>query len=393
MPDPEPSRAPRAATCQDTYPITPDAATPSLAAILRKKILRDGPLRFADFMTAALYDPLHGYYARGIGQVGRDGDFFTSVSVGSVFGGLLARRFLREWQETGRPARWRIIECGAHDGRLAADVLAALAALDETAFRALEYVICEPLPALQTAQRATLDAFADRVRIVASARCLATAPLPGIAFGNEVLDALPCQLVEWRHGGWHERRVALAENGGFTWQCVPIGEPALRDALVPIGGDFPEGYHAELRCDFREFLAPLAAALSRGSMLWLDYGFARADLYHPDRHDGTLRTYANHHAGDDPLASPGACDISAHVDFTAVAEEAASLGWQAVQFCSQGAWLTGIARDWLLAMEGRPQPDALRQFQTLTHPAHLGARFHVLELSNHRPPAAAGIGL
>ena len=349
-------------------------------------------MRFADFMAAALYDPAHGYYAHGDGRVGRGGDFFTSVSVGPVFGQLLARRFLRDWRESGRPARWRIIEVGANDGRLAADVLAALATLDEQAFRALEYAICEPLPALQVAQRATLQTFAGRVRITPGASELAAEPLPGVAFGNEVLDALPCQLVEWRNGSWLERRVGLAADGAFVWQTTEIDDPDLLATLAPLGGNFPDGYRSEVRCNFRDFLAPLAAAISRGSMLWIDYGYARADYYHPGRAEGTLRTYAGHRAGDDPLACPGTCDISAHVDFTAVAEAAAELGWQAVAFRNQGAWLTEIARDWLLAMDGCPQAAALRQFQTLTHPAHLGARFHILELASHTSPAAA-IGL
>ncbi len=354
-----------------------------MADQLRGRILRDGPLRFADFMAAALYDPADGYYARGVGQVGRGGDFFTSVSVGPVFGQLLARRFLREWQDAGQPARWRVIEAGAHRGQLAADVLTTLAALDEPAFRALEYVICEPLPAVQAIQADTLQAFTGQVRIVSGAHELAAEPLPGIAFGNEVLDALPCHLVEWHRGAWRERRVGLADDGAFIWQTTEIDDPALLAALAPLGGEFPDGYRTEVRGDFHRFLAPLAAALSRGSMLWIDYGFARADYYHPDRREGTLRTYSRHQAGDDPLACPGECDISAHVDFTAVAEAARALGWNAVSFRSQSAWLTAIARDWLLAMEGRPQPAALRQFQTLTHPAHLGSRFHVLELRNY----------
>ena len=230
--------------------------------MLRERIARDGPLGFSDFMTAALYDPQLGYYAGTCRPIGRAGDFFTSVSVGPLFGELLARRFLREWRHTAAAARWRIIECGAHDGTLAADVLAALAALEPQAFQTLEYVIVEPLPGLQAAQRLTLQPFQQNVRLIHNPLELADDPLPGIAFGNEVLDALPCHLVEWHAGAWLECRVALAAHGGLAWDTRPITDPILLEALAPLGGDFPEGYRTEVRTCFPSFLAPLVRCLS-----------------------------------------------------------------------------------------------------------------------------------
>lgn len=332
-------------------------------------------------MAAALYQPEFGYYASGTRQIGRGGDFFTSVSVGPLFGEVLARRFLREWLEAACPARWRIIECGAHDGTLAADVLGALATLDPRAFAALEYVIPEPLPALQAAQRITLHHLKEVVRFINDPLELAANPLPGVAFGNEVLDALPFHLVEWRGGEWLECRVALAADGGFAWQSADIRDPLLRAALAPLGKNFPLGYRTEVRTCFHSFLEPLARGLQSGLMVWADYGFARADYYHPDRTTGTLRTFSNHQPGADPLDRPGETDITAHVDFTAVAEAALALGAQAAVFRPQGAWLTATAREWLLEQEGHPQPSFSRQFQTLIHPAHLGGCFHFLELS------------
>ncbi len=332
-------------------------------------------------MAAALYDFSHGYYARQTRQVGRGGDFFTSVSVGPVFGEILARRFLREWRESGMPARWRIIECGAHDGTLAMDVLSSLEKLDARAFAALEYAIAEPLPVLQAAQRETLRDVSQRVRFLHDAAELASDPLPGIAFGNEVLDALPCHLIEWRDGRWRERRVALDHADRFVFECHEIDSAELSEMLAELGGLFPEGYRSEIRTGYTKFLAPLAAALSSGLMVWLDYGFERAEYYHPGRSDGTLRTFSNHRAGEDPLELPGEVDVTAHVDFTALAASAQKLDWQPVSLCNQGMWLTRNARDWLLEMEDAPVPAALRQFQTLTHPAHLGGVFQVLEMT------------
>jgi SAM-dependent MidA family methyltransferase len=116
-------------------------------------------------------------------------------------------------------------------------------------------------------------------------------------------------------------------------------------------------------------------------MIWIDYGFAREDYYHPGRSSGTLRTFCQHQAGEDPLAHPGATDITAHVDFTAVREAAESLGACEIRLQSQGTWLTGLAREWLLSQENNPQASALRQFQTLTHPAQLGRSFQVIEMA------------
>jgi SAM-dependent MidA family methyltransferase len=337
-------------------------------------------MRFADFMTAALYDPAAGYYARAPRQVGRAGDFFTSVSVGPLFGELLARRFVREWREMGAPSRWRIIESGAHDGQLAADILAAMAHLAPQALAGLEYLIPEPLPRLQEAQRKTLAPWAGTVRCIESPEPLASEPLPGIAFGNELLDALPFHLIEWRDGGWQECRVTLEADGGFSWHTTEITEPALRQAIAPLGGNFAEGYRSEIRTNYEDFLRPLTRCLSTGLLVWLDYGFARPEYYHPDRRNGTLRTFSKHRAAENPLSAPGEIDITAHVDFTAVAEAALRLGCQPGIFQNQGSWLTTLAREWLLGLEGQAQPSLLQAFQTLTHPAHLGGSFHVLEL-------------
>jgi SAM-dependent MidA family methyltransferase len=359
---------------------------------LRAKIASGGPLGFPDFMRAALYEPGLGYYARGTRQVGRAGDFFTSVSVGPLFGELLARRLLRDWRERGEPARWRIIESGAHDGTLAADVLTAVAALEPRAIRGLDYVIGEPLETLRSAQRETLARFGTTARVCESITALSDDPLPGIAFGNELLDALPFHVVGFRGGSWHECLVALTADGGFTWQSGEPDGDALRNALGLLGNDFPDGYRTEVRICYQDFLSPLAAALVEPLMIWPDYGFARSDYYHPARKSGTLRTFAGHRAAEDPLADPGAADITAHVDFTAVAEAAISLGGRPVVFRNQGSWLTENSRDWLLGQEGAPQPALMRQFQTLVHPAHLGGSFQILELSwNPATPADPGL--
>ena len=327
-------------------------------------------------MATSLYHPELGYYAKRTGQVGRAGDFYTSVSVGPLFGRLLARRFLAWWQAAGRPEKWRIIECGAHDGTLADDILGELARLDPAAAAALEYAIPEPLPVLRAAQEKKLSAHCN-VRHFETAEALASDPLPGIAFGNEVLDALPFHVIERRDGVWRECLVDATAEEHFIWT---LGNPFEVD-LPEDDGDFPEGYRTEVRRCFSSFYAPLLAGLTHGLLIWPDYGFCRADYYLTSRATGTLRTFSKHQAAEDPLADPGEVDITAHVDFTAAARAAMALGCRPLAWRTQSSWLTNLAKEWLISMEGNPDMALLRQFQSLTHPGHLGAKFHVLELA------------
>jgi SAM-dependent MidA family methyltransferase len=170
-------------------------------------------------------------------------------------------------------------------------------------------------------------------------------------------------------------------DGRFDWVVLEIQNPDLLAAIEPLGEIFPDGYRCEVRTNLQSFLSPLAAALQDGLMIWIDYGFARPEFYHPDRRSGTLRTFSKHRAGENPLDHPGDVDITAHVDFTALAQAAMELGARPIEFQNQGSWLTGIAREWLLEQEENPQASLLRQFLTLTHPGHLGRSFHAIELS------------
>ncbi|RYD35941.1 MAG: hypothetical protein EOP87_06415 [Verrucomicrobiaceae bacterium] len=366
-PPPQPAE-----TLPNLYPTGDAPATPALLRVIGEKIVSGGPMPFPEFMSLALYHPEYGYYAKGLHQVGREGDFFTSVSVGPLFGRILARRFIGWWEENGRPCPWRVIEAGAHDGTLAADILAEISSVSPQAFSSLEYAIPEPLPRLQAAQRAKLSPWGN-VRFATSPADLVATPCPGIAFGNEVLDALPFEIIGRSGGIWHEHLVGL-EEGKLT---LTEGPPYPHGP----GGNFHDGYLTEIRRNYGDFFQPFLGALSHGMMLWFDYGYDHDTYYHPARTTGTIRTFSKHRAGEDPLNAPGDEDITAHVDFTVAADAATGLGCRIDAMKTQGAWLTEAARGLLLSMEGQPDPSLLRQFQTLTHPGQLGTRFHVLEAS------------
>jgi SAM-dependent MidA family methyltransferase len=364
------------------YPNPAATATPSLRERIIAAIARRGSIPFPEYLEIALYDPELGYYARAGTQVGRDGDFYTSVSVGPLFGKLLARRFLGWWETNGRPGPWRILEIGGHDGTLAADILSEIRLISPPAWQALEYAIAEPLPRLRGLQKTCLEHLASRLRIAEGFGGIASHPLPGVAFGNEILDALPFHLIEMKDGAWQELHVTAGENG--TLALTP------RETSIELGTAFPEGYRTEVRTGFPDFLADVTACLTNGLLLFADYGFASPEYYDIYRSSGTLRTFSSHKAGEDPFAAPGETDITAHVDFTDLAKAAGAVGYSPTVFNSQGSHLTHLAKPMILA-GGMDDPKTIAQFRTLTHPAHLGAKFHIIELesSAETPPDVA----
>lgn len=357
------------------------------------RIGQSGALPLPDFLRLALYHPALGYYSRGEAVVGKAGDFFTSVSVGPVFGRLLAARCVRWWLANQRPNPWRIVELGAHDGSLAMDVLDAMREIQPDAFAAVQYAIPEPLAAVAQRQQERLGTAFPRQFRAPTLADLAATPLPGVVFANELIDALPFHLVRFSAGEWLERQVVVDSCGALGWTDAPLtGE--LAAFCATLGHGFPDGYTTEVRLGVEILMADMAACLTHGLLCLIDYGFASVDYYHPSRTSGTLRTFARHRGAEDPLQSPGHQDITAHVDFTALLRSGVAAGLLPHLWVDQGRYLTTLAHDWLLSLETAPESARIplvRQFQTLTHPAHLGARFHVLEML--KPPTQPGFSL
>ncbi len=343
------------------------------------KLRTDNSIPFPDYLDLVLYDPTSGYYARSDSQVGRTGDFYTSVSVGPLFGRLLARRFLKWWEENGQPARWRILEIGAHDGKLAADILTTLRELSPTAWQSLEYAIPEPLPRLREAQKARIDDLAAKLLIRPSITEISSESLPGIAFGNEILDALPFHLVKMIDGNWQELHVRSEKNNELCFVPQPVlPDSDLSEKLRALGNGFPENYTTEIRTAFLPFLNAVSSCLTDGMLLFIDYGFAAPEYYDTQRVTGTLRTFSKHTAGENPLERPGEIDITAHVDFTDLTRAASANGYIPIEFSTQSSYLTHLAKPLILS-GGLSDPKSISQFQSLTHPAHLGGKFHAIE--------------
>lgn len=353
------------------------ARLPSLSDRIRLEIETLGSLPFSRFMDLALYDPLEGYYTSGCAAVGREGDFFTSVSIGPVFGAVLAGQFLEMWEALGRPSEFRLVEQGANDGRLSSDILKALS---ETPLARVPLTIIEPASILRQKQTATL-AGCD-VRWVERPEDLP--PFEGVHFSNELFDALPFDILEAHAGAWHEMQVH-ADEVGFSFKPAP--HPIQNMGLPPR----PDGYRTELRRHQRDLIETLSARLRRGFLLAIDYGMPCAELLAPHRSGGTLACYARHRRDEAPLENPGQKDITAHVDFTALARDAADCGFALEGYTDQHHFLVGAASGLLKSLDG-PAPTSstlkiLRSLRTLLHPETMGTQFKSILFSKKAPLA------
>ncbi len=352
-----------------------------LAQKLVQHLRETGSMPFSSFMAAALYDAEDGYYTVPKQRTGREGDFFTSVSAGPVFGQLMAAEFCAAWERMGKPEPFTIIEAGANDGQFACDVLSWARDGRPDFFAALGYQIDEPLAAAVIRQKQALAVFAQKVTHEAAA------PVAhGCYFANELLDAVPFRRVRLQGGAWVELHVALNEAGDFIWRerCPENGVLCAR--LAWLGNDFPEGYTTEIAPAVASQVSLAAGRLRQGYLFFADYGYPARDYYAPHRTAGTMRCYHRHRAHENPFDAIGETDITAHVDFSLAAMAAVQAGCGVLGFLDQARFLTAAAAPVLRVMEqgGLPRGSAWqRQFQTLTHPAHLGQKFHFLVLGKN----------
>ena len=336
-----------------------------------------GFLPFDRYMQIALYEPALGYYVAGARKFGEAGDFVTAPEMTPLFGASLATQ-IACIVDAARERR--IVELGAGSGKLAADVVAALAANGTLVER---YHIIEVSPELRERQRETLERLAPSQLARIEWLTEMPATIAGAVVMNEVLDAIPPQVIARRGDAWFERGV-MRHGERFQWDERPLRDSRLRmlaAARFPVDGD----YVSEINPASEALVQSIGRRVVSGAMLIVDYGFPRAEYYHPDRREGTLLGHYRHRVHADPFIWPGLSDLTAHVDFTAMAEAGERAGLTVAGFTSQAAFLLGCGLLDRLRDAGPPESMSyLREASAvhkLTSPAEMGESFKVLALS------------
>jgi SAM-dependent MidA family methyltransferase len=317
-----------------------DASSVSAALVVRIDAAIDragGWLPFSDFMAMSLYEPGLGYYASGRRIVGRmpegGSDFVTAPELSPFFARALARQIGQALEASGSDELW---EFGAGSGALAAELLRSLGG------RVRRYFIVEVSAPLRERQRQATRAHGDIVQWLDAW----PQAISGVVIGNEVLDAMPVDLLHFDGTRWLERGVARAGGDGdaaFAWSDRP------GDRRPPFDAGFPAGTTTEIHAQSEAFVASLAERLQRGMALFIDYGFPEAEYYHPQRSGGTLMCHRAHRADAEPLVDVGEKDITAHVDFTGIALAGQNAGMDVVGYTSQARFLLNCGIGELLA--------------------------------------------
>jgi SAM-dependent MidA family methyltransferase len=327
----------------------------ALISWIRTEIENHGPQSFAWFMQQALYHPEHGYYSSGRCAIGRKGDYFTNVSVGPLFGQLLAAQFSEIWERLGKMKDFVIVEEGAHDGQFARDVLEFAQKRLPEFFDALRYRILEPFPILEEQQRRRLKAFGDKVEWRGSPE-----PFTGVHFSNELLDAMPVRLIS----DGTEKLVGL-DGDKFVFVERPVDKTMFNQAAL-------------------ESIDHIAANLQRGYMIAIDYGFLDEEF------ERNVQVRAQHRSLDSPFEQIGDADITMSVHWRSIVERAQVNGLRVAGFTDQHHFLTGI----ISQVESGDRAQSLladsrktkRELQTLLHPEMLGRAFQVLALAKNVGP-------
>lgn len=322
-----------------------------------------GWISFARYMELALHAPGLGYYSRDARQFGAEGDFITAPELGSLFGRTLARQL----KELDGP----ILELGAGSGALAETLLKEL---DR------EYFILETSGALRARQEARLGGkvrFLDRL----------PERFRGVVIANEVADAMPVHAVAWRASGVVERGVAEK----LIWEERPASGELLREAEAI---DVPPPYESEIGLAARGWMRSLAACLEQGVIFVIDYGFPRQEYYHPQRSMGTLMCHTRHRAHGDPFLRPGEQDITAHVDFSALAAAAREAGLDVLGYATQAQFLVNCGITEVLAQANLDNAlhyaPIAAEAQQLLSPAEMGELFKVLAVGRGVKPPLLG---
>ncbi len=336
---------------------------------------------FSRYMQKALYEPGLGYYVNGLHKFGQSGDFITAPETGGLFAAALATMLTPMADAIGPD--WKLLEAGPGSGALAA------ALLPELARPPARYLLLEPSAALREIQRERLAALPrelhERIEWV---DCPPKKGFDGVVLANEVIDALPVERFRCAADGYQQLCITADEGGRLAWTSRPARGrllEALRNLEDRLGRKPSVGYESEMCIDLPGWMRTILSPLRTGLALFVDYGYPRAEFYHPDRSEGTLVCHYRHRAHFDPLVWPGLTDISAFVDFSAAAEAGQACGFEVAAFTSQaGLVIAGGVHE---RLEREPDERArlklATEFKRLVLPGEMGEKFKLLALARN----------
>ncbi|MBF0422271.1 MAG: SAM-dependent methyltransferase [Magnetococcales bacterium] len=341
------------------------------------------------FMELALYHPGHGYYHNQGAPMGRDGDYVTAPLLTSLFGELLCLQCIEVWEIMGSPSRFVLVEVGPGTGHLAEDMIRTASRFPQ--FRcSLDYRLVEVAPALRQMQqkRLQLAGLDQGCRWFERLEAACEGGIEGVILGNEFLDALPVRWVVMTAEGLREVGVAVSPEEELCLSTIPVQAGLECDYFVRrLGWELPVGMRTEVGLQAQEWMRLAGRVLRRGLVLMIDYGFPARKYYTPERHEGTLVGHFRHQRVNDPLQHPGAMDLTAHVDFSAMARAGQEVGLEVSGYTSQGWFLMGLGLlERLQSLVHRQQNQGLgkeirQSALRLVLPEEMGERFKTLALS------------
>ena len=361
------------------------------SALLKAKIAsqiasQGGWMPFSQYMEMALYEPGMGYYSAGAHKLGAGGDFTTAPELSPLFGAAICSTLLpvlEALKKRGLPAH--ILEFGAGTGKLATAILTRF---DDLGFKLDHYDIIEISPDLAQRQQERIEGVVKKIGLNTQFSWLSTLPenFKGIIIANEVIDAIPCDVIIYQNGFWYWYGVAF-ENDSLIWKAgTPVEQALLPESLLM--GNFSEGYVTELHAPANAWMRQVAKHIETGLFLTFDYGFPESEYYHPQRLEGTLIAHHRHHAIQDPFHLPGLCDLTTHVDWSQIARSVLTENADDVYLTNQAAYLldAGIG-DIALEIGDPSDPETFlpisNSLQKLLSEAEMGELFKAFAFSKN----------
>lgn len=352
---------------------------PGLVDKLVARIKQDGPLSFADFMEAALYDPEFGYYMTPGPHIGREGDYYTSLDVHPIFAELIGRQVAQAAEILSSDNDFTIVEMGAGKGLLARHLLDSYRRANPAFLSRIRYSLVERSPAMIRAQQEHLRPLLDKGVSISWAPDLSAFPAGstnGVFLSNELVDAFPVHRVVMRPLGLREIFVGWADGTFIEIEAPPFA-PTLQEYFDRVGVSLEVGQRAEVNLRAIEWMRQAGTILRRGLILTIDYGHSAADLYATTRKDGTLLCYHRHHVSDSPYVRVGQQDMTAHVDFTSLALAGRDTGLEVTGFTNQLHFLMGLGIESAFADIDPESPESVAM-RNLLKPDGMGATYKVL---------------